>query len=86
MCRRQGEADAAEEPDYMIFVTQGIYKLRSGSAEVALEYLNNAIKLDPEDELPFIVRSQCLNRSVIKYILTFVITVQQVRKSCRSNQ
>ena len=49
MCRRQGEADAAEEPDYMIFVTQGIYELRSGSAEVALEYLNNAIKLDPED-------------------------------------
>ena len=86
MCRRQGEADAAEEPDYMIFVTQGIYKLRSGSAEVALEYLNNAIKLDPEDELPFIVRSQCLNRSLIQYILIFVITVQQVRKSCRSNQ
>lgn len=62
--RMQGEADAGDEPDYMIFLTQGLYELRSGTPEVALEYLNNAIKLEPEDELPFIVRSQCLNRSV----------------------
>ena len=46
----------------MTFVTQGIYELRSGSAEVAIEYLNNAISLDPDDEMPYIVRSQCLNR------------------------
>ena len=61
----QGEADAEEELDYMIFVTQGIYELRSGSAEVAIEYLNRAISLDPDDEMPYIVRSQCLTRSTI---------------------
>ena len=62
LSRMQGEADAADEQDYMIFLTQGIYELRSGSAEVAIEYLNNAIKLDPEDETPYIVRSHCLNK------------------------
>ena len=62
LSRMQGEADAADEQDYMIFLTQGIYELRSGSAEVAIEYLNNAIKLDPEDEAPYIVRSHCLNK------------------------
>ena len=61
----QGEADAEEELDYMTFVTQGIYELRSGSAEVAIEYLNRAISLDPDDEMPYIVRSQCLTRSTI---------------------
>ena len=55
-------ADAAEELDYITYLNQGIYELRSGSAEVAIEYLDQAVKNDPDDELPFIVRSRCLNK------------------------
>jgi Tfp pilus assembly protein PilF len=48
--------------DYMTFVNQGLYEMRSGSAAVAIEYLDQAVKNDPEDELPYIVRSKCLNK------------------------
>ena len=58
----QGAAEAAEESDYITYLNQGIYELRSGSAEVAIEYLDQAVKNDPDDELPFIIRSKCLNK------------------------
>ena len=38
---------------------QGLFELRSGSAEVALTYFDSAISLQPDDELPFIYRAQC---------------------------
>ena len=59
--RLQGE-EVEEESDYMTFVNQGLYEMRSGSAAVAIEYLDQAVKNDPDDELPFIVRSKCLNK------------------------
>ena len=37
MCRLQGQEDAADEQDYMTYVTQGLFELRSGSAEVVLQ-------------------------------------------------
>ena len=43
----------------MTYVTQGLFELRSGSAEVALTYFDSAISLQPDDELPFIYRAQC---------------------------
>ena len=33
---------------------------RGGSAEIALEYMNNALKLEPDDDMIYIIRSQCL--------------------------
>ena len=60
--RLEGDAEAVEETDYMTFVNQGLYEMRSGSAAVAIEYLDQAVKNDPDDELPFIVRSKCLNK------------------------
>ena len=58
----QGAADAAEELDYVTYLNQGIYELRSGEPEIAIEYLDQAVRNDPEDELPFIIRSKCLNK------------------------
>ena len=60
--REQGENEELDEFDYMTFVNQGLYEMRSGSAAVAIEYLDQAVKNDPEDELPYIVRSKCLNK------------------------
>ena len=61
--RKTGEADVdVDDADYMIYVNQAQYELRTGSAEVAIIYLNTAIALQPEDELPFLVRSKCLNK------------------------
>ena len=57
----KGVADE-EEPDYMIYINQALYELRSGSAEVAIEYLDQAVMNDPDDEIPFIIRSRCLNK------------------------
>jgi len=57
--RLQGQEDAADEQDYMTYVTQGLFELRSGSAEIALTYFDSAISLQPDDELPFIYRAQC---------------------------
>lgn len=39
---------------------QGMYELRSGSADVAIEYLDQAIRSEPEDEILFIMRCKCL--------------------------
>ena len=39
---------------------QGAYEMRSGSAEVAIEYLDQAIRTEPEDEMLFIMRCKCL--------------------------
>ena len=36
--------------------------MKCGSAEVALTYLNRAVELEAEDEIPLVVRSECLNR------------------------
>ena len=73
-CRLQGQEDAADADDFMTYVTQGLsqmkyvhennviqglFELRSGSAEVALTYFDSAISLQPDDELPFIYRAQC---------------------------
>ena len=33
---------------------------RGGSAEIALEYMNAAMKLEPDDDMNYIIRSQCL--------------------------
>ena len=60
--REQGENEELDDFDYMTFVNQGLYEMRSGSAAVAIEYLDQAVKNDPEDELPYIVRSKCLNK------------------------
>ena len=61
--RKTGETDVdVDDADYMIYVNQAQYEMRTGSAEVAIIYLNTAIALRPDDELPFIVRSKCLNR------------------------
>ena len=48
-----------------------MYELRSGSAEVAIEYLDQAIRSEPEDEQLFIMRCKCL----IKYVC---ITIQSL--------
>ena len=37
-------------------MTQGIYEMKCGSAEVALTYLDRAVELEVEDELPLVVR------------------------------
>ena len=57
--RKTGGGLAEEDDDYMTYVNQARYELRSGSAEVAIKYLNLAVHLNPEDEIPFIVRSKC---------------------------
>jgi hypothetical protein len=57
----KGMADE-EEPDYMTYINQALYELGSGSAEVAIEYLDQAVMNDPDDEIPFIIRSRCLNK------------------------
>ena len=49
-----------EECDYLTYLNQGVYELRSGSAEVAIEYLDQAIRTEPEDEMLFIMRCKCL--------------------------
>ena len=36
--------------------------MKCGSAEVALGYLNRAVDLEAEDEVPLVVRSECLNK------------------------
>ena len=46
----------------MTYVRQGQYELNTGSPEVALGYLNCAVALNPDDGLPYVVRSLCLNR------------------------
>lgn len=51
-----------EEFDYKTYVNQGLYEMRSGSAEVAIEYFDLAVSNDPDDEQPYIVRSKCLNK------------------------
>ena len=61
MFRAQGAAEAlTEECDYLTYLNQGVYELRSGSAEVAIEYLDQAIRSDPEDEILFVMRCKCL--------------------------
>ena len=59
LARKTGGGLAEEDDDYMTYVNQARYELRSGSAEVAIKYLNLAVHLNPEDEIPFIVRSKC---------------------------
>ena len=58
--RVQGADDLVDENDYLTYLNQGMYELRSGSAEVAIEYLDQAIRSDPEDEILFIMRCKCL--------------------------
>ena len=36
--------------------------MKCGSADVALGYLNRAVELEAEDEVPLVVRSECLNK------------------------
>ena len=45
---------------FIIIHSTGAYELRSGSADVAIEYLDQAIRSEPEDELLFIMRCKCL--------------------------
>ena len=59
---RAGAIADTEEVDYVTFVFQAQFELRSGCADVALEYLDAALTLDPEDEILFVIRSKCLNR------------------------
>ncbi|XP_023329597.1 uncharacterized protein LOC111702216, partial [Eurytemora carolleeae] len=60
--RLQGQAAAADEHDYETYLAQGIFEMRSGTAEKALHYFNKAIDMESEDEVPYIVRSECLRR------------------------
>ena len=62
LSRDQVEGEEVEEFDYRTYVNQGLYEMRSGSAEVAIEYLDQAVSNDPDDEQPYIVRSKCLNK------------------------
>ena len=39
-----------------------MHELKCGSAEVALGYLNKAVELEAEDELPLVVRSDCFTK------------------------
>ena len=57
MCRK--ELDCLMIPD-ISELAQGAYEMRSGSAEVAIEYLDQAIRTEPEDEMLFIMRCKCL--------------------------
>ena len=41
---------------------QGIHELKCGSAEIALGYLNKAVELEAEEELPLVVRSECFTK------------------------
>ena len=62
--RKTGEAVPEEDDEnYMTYVNQAQYELKTGTPEVALSYLNVAIGLQPEDDIPYMVRSKCL----IKY-------------------
>ena len=61
-CRKKGEADAEDEVSYMTYENQAQYELVTGCAEVAIGYLDCAVALKPGDQLPYIVRSKCLNR------------------------
>ena len=45
---------------------QGMYELRSGSADVAIEYPDQAIRSEPEDEILFIMRCKCLIKYDVK--------------------
>ena len=60
--RAKGDAEAIDATEYVTYLSQGIYEMKCGSAEVALTYLNRAVELEAEDELPLVVRSECLNR------------------------
>ena len=60
--RAKGDAEAVDATEYVTYLSQGIYEMKCGSAEVALNYLNRAVELEAEDELPLVVRSECLNR------------------------
>ena len=53
---RMGDDEENDEPDHETFVSQAMYELRSGSADIALEYLNNALKLEQDDENIYIMR------------------------------
>ena len=58
----KGDADAADATEYITYLSQGIYEMKCGSAEVALGYLDKAVDLEADDELPLVVRSECLNK------------------------
>ena len=58
----KGDADAADATEYITYLSQGIYEMKCGSAEVALGYLDKAVDLETDDELPLVVRSECLNK------------------------
>ena len=74
--REKGEAEAVDSSEYLIYLSQvsccfilksirasqGIFEMKCGTAERALGYLNRAVDLDPEDETPYVVRSQCFNK------------------------
>ena len=62
MNRKKGEADAEDEKSYKIFVNQAQYEMLTGSINVAIGYLDTAVGMKPEDDLPYIVRSKCLCR------------------------
>ena len=65
--RRHGVPED-DDHDYMTYVRQGLFELRSGTAEVAIEYLDQAVVNHPDDELPYIVRSRCLNKYKLLYL------------------
>ena len=75
----QGADDLVDENDYLTYLNQGAYELRSGSAEVAIEYLDQAIRSEPEDEILFIMRCKCL----IKYaqVASFSLTLTKLNLS-----
>ena len=49
--RRERGLEEAEEPDYLTFTSQAEHELQRGQPEVALQYLNTALKLEPDDEM-----------------------------------
>ena len=66
-----GEDEENDEPDHETFVSQAMHELRCGSADIALEYLNSALKLEQDDENIFIMRlvSRTLTNIVTSDIL-----------------
>ena len=65
--------EVLDEHDYLTYLNQGVYELRSGSAEAAIEYLDQAIRSEPEDEILFKNRRKCLLFIVLLNLIPFGI-------------
>ena len=61
--RLKGQADAADEGDYLTFLTQGLFEMRSGSMEVKQSNISNHGLLQKKLNLNGIKGPDCLGIS-----------------------